>query len=377
MSDAADSAASEKRRAIQAILRDSNLSDLERRRGVQRLMDGSSHDASNNNNGGMGGGTCVRVDGGSFGPGAAGGGIGSSGMSPYAAAGGGAAGSGGSSFAAAGGGGASSSAANGNGGGERQSEAVACVHYERKCNVVAPCCGRAYGCRVCHDEMSPHCGPMDRFAVTEVVCKACGTRQGSKTNSCTGCGITFAEYHCPKCNIWMDLKKRPFHCDECGFCRVGGRERFRHCARCCMCISASVYDSHSCMTDKYKNNCPVCREDMFSSRQSPQDLPCGHAIHAHCFRNLAGFDYRCPICKKTVVSRASMSAAWTARARDIQMQPMPEDLARVVDIGCNDCERKSEGRDWHFLGVQCPWCSSFNTVVEGLTSSGGCARSAT
>ena len=46
------------------------------------------------------------------------------------------------------------------------------------------------------------------------------------------------------------------------------------------------------MKDKYRNNCPVCREDMFSSRQSPQDLPCGHAIHAHCFRNLAGFDYR-------------------------------------------------------------------------------------
>ena len=59
----------------------------------------------------------------------------------------------------------------------------------------------------------------------------------------------------------------------------------------------------------FRNNCPVCREDMFSSRQSPQDLPCGHAIHAHCFRKLAGFDYRCPICKKTVVSQQSMAAA--------------------------------------------------------------------
>lgn len=125
------------------------------------------------------------------------------------------------------------------------------------------------------------------------------------------------------------------------------------------------------MTDKYKNNCPVCREDMFVSRQSPQDLPCGHAIHAHCFRNLAGFDYRCPICKKTVVSRHSMSAAWEARARDIAMQPMPSDLARVVDIMCNDCERKSPGRDWHFLGVQCPGCSSFNTVVESVISGNG------
>lgn len=242
--------------------------------------------------------------------------------------------------------------------------AVACVHYERKCDIVAPCCGRVFGCRVCHDEMSPNCGPMDRFAIEEVVCRVCNTRQGSKTNSCIKCGVAFAEYHCPKCNIWMALAKRPFHCDQCGFCRVGGREKFRHCAKCCMCISATVYDTHSCMADKYKNNCPVCREDMFSSRQSPQDLPCGHAIHAHCFRNLAGFDYRCPICKKTVVSRASMSAAWTARARDIEMQPLPPDLARVVNIICNDCEVKSKDCSWHFLGVQCPACASFNTVVE-------------
>lgn len=107
---------------------------------------------------------------------------------------------------------------------------------------------------------------------------------------------------------------------------------------------------------------------MFSSRQSPQDLPCGHAIHAHCFRKLAGFDYRCPICKKTVVSQQSMAAAWEARARDIAEQPMPADLQRVVDIMCNDCETKSYQRQWHFLGVQCPSCNSFNTVVEQVTN---------
>ena len=65
-----------------------------------------------------------------------------------------------------------------------------------------------------------------------------------------------------------------------------------------------------------------------------------------------------------------MSAAWQARARDIEMQPMPEDLARVVNIMCNDCETKSFNRSWHFLGVQCPGCRSFNTVVEQVVSSG-------
>ena len=102
---------------------------------------------------------------------------------------------------------------------------------------------------------------------------------------------------------------------------------------------------------------------MHTSRHSPQDLPCGHVIHSVCFRKLAAFDYRCPICKKTVISPDSMAAAWTERAHDIESQPMPPDLAREVNILCNDCETKSDKRNWHFLGVQCPSCNSFNTVI--------------
>ena len=65
-----------------------------------------------------------------------------------------------------------------------------------------------------------------------------------------------------------------------------------------------------------------------------------------------------------------MAAAWEARARDIAEHPMPSDLQRVVDIMCNDCETKSSSLQWHFLGIQCPQCNSFNTVVEQVLSSG-------
>lgn len=246
-----------------------------------------------------------------------------------------------------------------------------CVHYERKCLMVAPCCGNVYGCRVCHDELTQEeHGPMDRTKVTEIVCKECHTRQPC-SNQCinSSCGVTeFAEYHCDKCNLWMGLEKRPFHCEECGICRVGGREQYRHCDVCSMCIHIDTFETHICLKDKYKNQCPVCREDMHTSRHAPQDLPCGHAIHAHCFRKLAGFDYRCPVCKKTVVSQRSMAAAWEARAMDIQSQPMPSDLARNVNIMCYDCEGKSQKLPWHFLGVQCPQCMSFNTVVEEIVN---------
>ena len=53
-------------------------------------------------------------------------------------------------------------------------------------------------------------------------------------NKCIKCEIQFGEYHCNICNLWMALDKKPFHCDHCGFCRVGGREGFRHCVDCSM-----------------------------------------------------------------------------------------------------------------------------------------------
>src|SRR3569623_3776399 len=27
-----------------------------------------------------------------------------------------------------------------------------CPHYERKCTIIAACCGAAFGCRICHDD---------------------------------------------------------------------------------------------------------------------------------------------------------------------------------------------------------------------------------
>jgi len=222
---------------------------------------------------------------------------------------------------------------------------VPCFHYERNCLIVAPCCGEIYGCRVCHDEFTKEeHGPMDRTKVTEIICKECHTRQPC-SNRCVNlsCSVTeFAKYYCDKCNLWMGLEKKPFHCEDCGICRVGGREQYRHCSVCSMCIHAEAFETHICFKDKYKNHCPVCREDMHTSRHTSQDLPCGHAIHTHCFRKLAGFDYRCPICKKTVMNHVSMMAAWQERALDIQSQPMPRDLARVVNIMCYDCEGKRD-----------------------------------
>lgn len=91
-----------------------------------------------------------------------------------------------------------------------------CPHYDRKCTLIAPCCGAAFGCRICHDDC-PVLPPIinkrqpikrsasmpgmfendlagsdydnedethhniDRFAVREIICRECYTRQSSKT----------------------------------------------------------------------------------------------------------------------------------------------------------------------------------------------------
>lgn len=98
-----------------------------------------------------------------------------------------------------------------------------CEHYDRRCTIISPCCGLAFGCRICHDECpvlpkpltfgkhhdeemlvdkledlkrakidrrrsmpidfeeeeNHHC--IDRFAIREVICRQCYLRQSSKT----------------------------------------------------------------------------------------------------------------------------------------------------------------------------------------------------
>mmetsp|Transcript_30386 Transcript_30386/g.29287 ORF Transcript_30386/g.29287 Transcript_30386/m.29287 type:complete len:470 (-) Transcript_30386:107-1516(-) len=286
-----------------------------------------------------------------------------------------------------------------------------CDHYNRNCSIVSPCCGATFGCRFCHDdspvlpplsnqseqsqrtETKPNTGrrkyqrscsmptsfasfaepqhhTVDRFSIKEVICRKCYTRQSSKTNECVNCHVKFGEYHCDRCNLWMDNDERPYHCADCGFCRVGGADNFRHCQDCGMCIDALLFDQHSCKVGKYMSNCPVCQEDLFSSRKASHEMPCGHAIHWHCFKKLAEHDSRCPICKKTAGTHESMLPTWQAVAMGIELRPVPPDIAKVVTIICNDCEMGDVDRGWHFLGVQCLRCQSFNTVTERITMVG-------
>ena len=192
-------------------------------------------------------------------------------------------------------------------------------------------------------------------------------------NKCISCSIQFGQYHCDICNLWMLDAESPYHCEDCGFCRVGGRDNFRHCNDCGMCIDALLFNDHNCKSGKYMSNCPICQEDLFSSRFASHEMPCGHAIHWHCFTELTSYDTRCPVCKKTVESPERMEATWNAIAVGIALQPVPPEMARMVNILCSDCEASNYNQRWHFLGVRCQNCYSFNTTVEQIIIQGQAA----
>jgi hypothetical protein len=65
-----------------------------------------------------------------------------------------------------------------------------------------------------------------------------------------------------------------------------------------------------------------------------------------------------------------MASTWSAIAMGIALQPVPPEMARMVHIFCNDCEHSDVNRRWHFLGVRCMHCLSFNTNVEQIVLQG-------
>ena len=60
---------------------------------------------------------------------------------------------------------------------DKEKEILGCKHYQRKCKLVAKCCGQIYPCRFCHDDNADH--KMDRYATEEVWCMGCEKKQVS------------------------------------------------------------------------------------------------------------------------------------------------------------------------------------------------------
>lgn len=91
-----------------------------------------------------------------------------------------------------------------------------------------------------------------------------------------------------------------------------------------------------CIENVSHANCPVCLEDIHTSR-IPCHIPdCGHLLHRTCFEELLhSGHYACPTCQ---VSLLDMTDLWKFLDTEVSLTPMPEEYRDYkADILCKDC----------------------------------------
>ena len=238
-----------------------------------------------------------------------------------------------------------------------------CKHYLRRCKIISPCCNEIYSCRLCHDEEKYESvyddkikHKLDRFKINEIVCDNCDQKQQVKQN-CEQCNACFGLYYCDICHLFDDIDKNQFHCDGCGFCRIGGKENFMHCNKCNMCISISVYETHKCI-DISDSLCPICMSDMFTSTIGIVQMKCGHFIHSKCLNELLNSSYKCPMCSCSIIETTELNKLIDNEVNATEMPDIYKDM--MLQILCNDCHKESTVK-FHIVGLKCQHCNGYNT----------------
>jgi RING finger/CHY zinc finger protein 1 len=243
-----------------------------------------------------------------------------------------------------------------------------CGHYVSGCKIIANCCDKEFGCRICHDfEISGH--EINRYEIKHIICNACKIRQ-PVSNSCinTECrvfGNMFASYYCNICHLYSDNPlSEIYHCEKCNICRICGignkPSDFFHCDKCGGCINIRHETTHKCVTDALRNDCCICLDNIFLSRETVTILPCGHAIHGECFNSsIKQNKYTCPLCRKIMIKGEALEVMNLQYDNIISLYPYDENIK--AHISCNDCDFKGEV-PFHPIGVKCEGCGGYNTV---------------
>ncbi|XP_004242165.1 zinc finger protein BRUTUS-like At1g74770 isoform X1 [Solanum lycopersicum] len=234
-----------------------------------------------------------------------------------------------------------------------------CKHYKRNCKLLAPCCNELFPCIRCHDEISDHF--LDRKSITQMMCMKCLKIQpicpSCLTLTCNN--FSMAKYYCRICIVFDD-DRQIYHCPFCNLCRVGeglGVGVF-HCMTCNACMLSKSLSIHTCRENCLEDNCPICREDIFTSATPVKQLPCGHLMHSTCFQDYTFTHYTCPICSKTI---GDMKVLFELLDAFLSEEKIPEEYAGQIQvILCNDCQKRGTASfHWHYH--KCPYCGSYNT----------------
>lgn len=179
---------------------------------------------------------------------------------------------------------------------------VPCTHYDRNCNMLAPCCNRFVCCHIGHDEgPCPH--KLNRADVQQLLCCGCHMIL-PVARSCRYCSRLFGQKSCLICRMWYSGDG--FHCNKCGVCHFGSEKLTRHCNVCRRCFpTASGHSGHTCAPPGRDGSqvCVGCGGNTYLSRRPSTVMPCGHVMHTECYMERIKRYYSCPLrwCGKPVV----------------------------------------------------------------------------
>ena len=286
-------------------------------------------------------------------------------------------------------------------------------HLERNCCASSDIKISSITCSNCETSQEPgsNCSKCEiRFA--QSYCDKCQIWTGKQIYHCEDCGI---------CRV--GTKETLYHCARCKICFNKSNDFEHNCVRNNNILNndKSIESIKSTELGYKEEVCVVCFERTFDSQSEPTFLKCGHLIHANCFAEyLKHHNYKCPYCKKSI---GDLEFHWDIIRNQIKLHPLPNDFfpiytgdiidsdygkfkvnsisfvegkpmytgefaydffvtpntkyykknivmatlnANVVrknyykQIHCNDCGKKST-TPFHFYGLECKECGSFNT----------------
>jgi RING finger/CHY zinc finger protein 1 len=91
-------------------------------------------------------------------------------------------------------------------------------------------------------------------------------------------------------------------------------------------------------------------------------LPCGHLIHTACMQGLT--DINCPVCGMAMQKMSAQQNAHIQQLIDSTKDKLPEEVKNhKVNILCNECLHKTNDAPFHFYGIKCGNCGTFNTKM--------------
>ncbi|KAH0565827.1 hypothetical protein GP486_000775 [Trichoglossum hirsutum] len=105
--------------------------------------------------------------------------------------------------------------------------------------------------------------------------------------------------------------------------------------------------------------CRFCHDDAEDHSLIRKDTKNMLCMLCGCAQPASDTSYKCPICSRSVVN---METQFRNLDRAIEGQPMPPQFQDTKAlVSCNDCSAKSFTK-YHWLGLKCDICHSYNTV---------------